>query len=160
MVAEEGLEPTTFGLWARRATNCSTPRYIRVFCLTFLFLITRTGYLSFGKPPCSIQKFLRTFVLVLFDCYGISPSPSSATGSGLDKSQRATNCSTPRYITLCSLWKLLHYSMIWIFCQPFFVKKIANYFDTNCTLSKKINKKEPFGSFLHFYHLITLFAPM
>ena len=28
LVAEEGLEPTTFGLWARRATNCSTPRRI------------------------------------------------------------------------------------------------------------------------------------
>ncbi len=27
MVAGAGLEPTTFGLWARRATNCSTPRY-------------------------------------------------------------------------------------------------------------------------------------
>ena len=27
MVAGEGLEPTTSGLWARRATNCSTPRY-------------------------------------------------------------------------------------------------------------------------------------
>ena len=27
VVAEAGLEPTTFGLWARRATNCSTPRY-------------------------------------------------------------------------------------------------------------------------------------
>ena len=27
MVAEIGFEPTTFGLWARRATNCSTPRH-------------------------------------------------------------------------------------------------------------------------------------
>ena len=27
LVAEEGLEPPTFGLWARRAANCSTPRY-------------------------------------------------------------------------------------------------------------------------------------
>ena len=27
LVAGEGLEPTTSGLWARRATNCSTPRY-------------------------------------------------------------------------------------------------------------------------------------
>ena len=27
MVAEAGLEPTTSGLWARRASNCSTPRY-------------------------------------------------------------------------------------------------------------------------------------
>ena len=27
MVAGAGLEPATFGLWARRATNCSTPRY-------------------------------------------------------------------------------------------------------------------------------------
>ena len=27
LVAEAGLEPTTFGLWARRATNCSTPRW-------------------------------------------------------------------------------------------------------------------------------------
>ena len=27
MVAGAGLEPTTFGLWARRATNCSTPRW-------------------------------------------------------------------------------------------------------------------------------------
>ena len=28
MVAEAGLEPTTSGLWARRASNCSTPRYL------------------------------------------------------------------------------------------------------------------------------------
>ena len=27
MVAEVGFEPTTSGLWARRATSCSTPRY-------------------------------------------------------------------------------------------------------------------------------------
>ena len=27
LVAGEGLEPTTSGLWARQATNCSTPRY-------------------------------------------------------------------------------------------------------------------------------------
>ena len=27
MVAEAGLEPATSGLWARRAANCSTPRY-------------------------------------------------------------------------------------------------------------------------------------
>ena len=27
MVAEEGFEPTTSGLWAQRATSCSTPRY-------------------------------------------------------------------------------------------------------------------------------------
>ena len=27
LVAGAGLEPATFGLWARRATNCSTPRY-------------------------------------------------------------------------------------------------------------------------------------
>ena len=26
LVAGEGFEPTTFGLWARRATSCSTPR--------------------------------------------------------------------------------------------------------------------------------------
>ena len=26
LVAGTGLEPATFGLWARRATNCSTPR--------------------------------------------------------------------------------------------------------------------------------------
>ncbi len=29
LVAGAGLEPTTFGLWARRATNCSIPRYIK-----------------------------------------------------------------------------------------------------------------------------------
>ena len=28
MVAGAGLEPATFGLWARRATNCSTPRHL------------------------------------------------------------------------------------------------------------------------------------
>ena len=28
LVAGEGLEPTTSGLWARRATNCSIPRYL------------------------------------------------------------------------------------------------------------------------------------
>ncbi|MBQ7974996.1 MAG: hypothetical protein IJ300_04850 [Clostridia bacterium] len=43
---------------------------------------------------------LRTYVLEIFDRYRISPSPSSAPGSGSDKSQRATNCSTPRYLAL------------------------------------------------------------
>ena len=28
VVAGAGLEPATFGLWARRATNCSTPLYL------------------------------------------------------------------------------------------------------------------------------------
>ena len=28
LVAGAGLEPTTFGLWAQRATNCSIPRYL------------------------------------------------------------------------------------------------------------------------------------
>ncbi len=28
LVAGTGLEPATSGLWARRATNCSTPRYM------------------------------------------------------------------------------------------------------------------------------------
>ena len=28
LVAGGGLEPPTFGLWARRATNCSTPRWM------------------------------------------------------------------------------------------------------------------------------------
>ena len=27
LVAGRGLEPLAFGLWARRATNCSTPRF-------------------------------------------------------------------------------------------------------------------------------------
>ena len=30
LVAGGGLEPPTFGLWARRATNCSTPRWMLV----------------------------------------------------------------------------------------------------------------------------------
>ena len=36
VVAGTGLEPVAFGLWARRATNCSTPQYILkrvVFCI-------------------------------------------------------------------------------------------------------------------------------
>ena len=33
LVAGAGFEPTTFGLWARRATNCSTPRYYYCFLL-------------------------------------------------------------------------------------------------------------------------------
>ena len=39
MVAGAGLEPTTFGLWARRAANCSTPRY----CITKFNLVLKTG---------------------------------------------------------------------------------------------------------------------
>ena len=89
--------------------------------LTFLLLITRTGYLSFGKPPCSIQKLLRTFVLALFDCYGISPSPSSAIGSGSDKSQRATNRTIfAIYYLLISL-QLLNYNTTRKKSQPFFI---------------------------------------
>ena len=42
LVAETGLEPATSGLWARRATNCSTPRYwIYLRCI-------RTGLDEFG----------------------------------------------------------------------------------------------------------------
>ena len=35
LVAGAGLEPTTFGLWAQRATNCSTPQYVLIVDLVF-----------------------------------------------------------------------------------------------------------------------------
>ena len=38
LVAEAGLEPTTFGLWARRATNCSTPRYLVAISLSLIII--------------------------------------------------------------------------------------------------------------------------
>ena len=36
MGAEAGLGPATFDLWGRRATNCSTPRYIKARFVIFV----------------------------------------------------------------------------------------------------------------------------
>ena len=52
MVAEAGLEPTTFGLWARRATDCSTPRYFfaplsRRLIIIVLFICFVNSFLLF-----------------------------------------------------------------------------------------------------------------
>ena len=56
LVAEEGLEPTTFGLWARRATNCSTPRYLFLFArlLYTILPINATPFLIFFKKYFAI----------------------------------------------------------------------------------------------------------
>ena len=43
LVAGEGLEPSTSGLWARRATNCSTPRHHNKFLEGGTGDRTRTG---------------------------------------------------------------------------------------------------------------------
>ena len=56
MVAGVGLEPTTFGLWARRATNCSTPRY----------LVDRVGFEPTKAMPADLQS-------APFDRSGICP---------------------------------------------------------------------------------------
>ena len=40
LVAGEGLEPTTSGLWARRATNCSIPRYMLSFRVLWYYTTT------------------------------------------------------------------------------------------------------------------------
>ena len=39
MVAGGGLEPPASGLWARRAANCSIPRY-NVYAIEYLYTIT------------------------------------------------------------------------------------------------------------------------
>ena len=56
MVAGAGLEPATFGLWARRATNCSTPRY----------LVGGIGFEPMKAKPADLQS-------APFNHSGISP---------------------------------------------------------------------------------------
>ena len=43
MVAGEGLEPTTSGSWAGRATNCSIPRYMLSFRVLRYYTTTVSG---------------------------------------------------------------------------------------------------------------------
>ena len=39
LVAGGGLEPPTFGLWAQRAANCSTPRYLALIYYTTVVVV-------------------------------------------------------------------------------------------------------------------------
>ena len=67
MVAEVGLEPTTFGLWARRATNCSTPRRQNALLFYTIQLFLSTVFSLFLK---NIYFFVWTFLkLVFFGAY-------------------------------------------------------------------------------------------
>ena len=65
LVAGEGLEPTTSGLWARRATNCSIPRCVHFLSALLLYTMTQEKaivFLYFFK-----KFFLCTFLL--FPCF-------------------------------------------------------------------------------------------
>ena len=49
MVAGTGLEPATSGLWARRATNCSTPRHLLLYYAVFS---------KIWRKPATYQKMI------------------------------------------------------------------------------------------------------
>ena len=49
LVAGVRLELTTFGLWARRAANCSTPRCLDIFYYTSFILILSIDFENLAK---------------------------------------------------------------------------------------------------------------
>ena len=58
LVAEAWLEQTTFGLWAQRATNCSTPRCFVSAKVRLLFEFANKSRLIFHKKCTNIHNRL------------------------------------------------------------------------------------------------------
>ena len=119
MVAEAGLEPTTFGLWARRATNCSTPRHYS-FHIYGAEDRNRTGTVFNHRRILSpVRLPVPPLRHILVAEIGLEPTTprvwtecssqlsysaiSMVAGAGLEPTtfglwaRRATNCSTPRH---------------------------------------------------------------
>ena len=74
VVAGEGFEPTTSGLWARRATSCSTPRYELALSMGALIEYHRGMRLSrenFKKGRCNCSALFWNFLLTISYPYGI-----------------------------------------------------------------------------------------
>ena len=56
LVAGAGLEPATCGLWARRAANCSTPRYlIAIVILAHNFVFGKHYWLLYFNKSAKIN---------------------------------------------------------------------------------------------------------
>ena len=51
LVAGAGLEPATFGLWAQRAANCSTPRCVNIFIILLHMLYCQYICVNFLNLP-------------------------------------------------------------------------------------------------------------
>ena len=126
MVAEAGLEPTTFGLWARRATNCSTPRYY-ILSLYGAEDRNRTGTVfNYRRILSPVRLPVPPLRHILVAEIGLEPTTPRVwtecssqlsysaifmvAGTGLEPTtfglwaRRATNCSTPRYYILSYIW--------------------------------------------------------
>ena len=58
LVAEAWLEQTTFGLWAQRATNCSTPRCFVSAKVRLLFEFANKSRIIFHKKCTNIHNRL------------------------------------------------------------------------------------------------------
>ena len=71
LVAETGLEPATSGLWARRATNCSTPRYLIFECFIIIHAFRK-------KSRGFIWKYLKMHFLFRKACFFVYGKPEIA----------------------------------------------------------------------------------
>ena len=110
LVAGEGLEPTTFGLWARRATNCSTPRRI----LILLRLSLKRAFILYHHVfLCQHKNALFTSFFKNFSTESLSFFPFSTTFqistspyNFLSKSAKTTELTVhTKYIKICTYLK-------------------------------------------------------
>ena len=102
VVAGTGLEPATSGLWARRATNCSTPRYLVVHCIASMRiniiadnLRMSRGFLHFLKKNKKVHKKQRTGSLSVLLNY-----PSSLFNKTISCVVKLLKDTTPGAITI------------------------------------------------------------
>ena len=84
-MAETGLEPVTFGLWAQRATYCSTPRFRSAKVYYFYHKWKSFSFLnkkkSFKQFSCSKDFCIHDWIWTSTSVRTLPPQSSTSTNS-------------------------------------------------------------------------------
>lgn len=101
MVAGAGLEPATFGLWAQRAANCSTPLYILVAGVEGLeppaFGFGDRCATNYAIPLYFRFRFLELRHRMIFSSLCLVPRKGFEPSTHGLKGRCATSCATGAY---------------------------------------------------------------
>ena len=78
IVAGTGLEPVTFGLWARRATYCSIPRYRTTNIQPFYNFKRKIGNISYCSMLFASKEDKEWSKILMLNCIGLQHTSQSS----------------------------------------------------------------------------------